>query len=186
MKNLHEVRGDTVAIYINRRDGERLETLIDSSDLDLVASVDGTWGASRSPRSSPYAMASSFDRSAIKPKRKLGVLMHRLIMGVSDSAGRVMNIGHIDHRNHDTLDNRRQNLRIASRTLNAIHRSKPSVRQVRDKWSASITFHGLFIPLGLFPAKTDAVLVYSGALQALEAIEMARGPSGCQEKRESK
>jgi hypothetical protein len=47
---------------------------------------------------------------------KRNVLMHRMIMGVCDPKL------HVDHINFDTLDNRRENLRILTAKEHAKHR----------------------------------------------------------------
>ena len=48
--------------------------------------------------------------------------MHRMVMGLAPNAGQ-----EIDHINHDTLDNRRANLRVVTRKVNANHRRTRTV-----------------------------------------------------------
>jgi hypothetical protein len=64
----------------------------------------------------------------------VNVLMHRMILGLTsaDLQG--------DHRNHDTLDNRRENLRIASPQQNSFNR-----RSVR---SSTVPFKGVYAHSG--------------------------------------
>jgi len=52
--------------------------------------------------------------------RKLSVFMHRHIMGLSRGDGKV-----VDHINRDSLDNRRSNLRICTRSENNKNRVLP-------------------------------------------------------------
>lgn len=49
------------------------------------------------------------------------ILMHRLILGLTGDDKRVA-----DHRNYDTLDNRKSNIRIATHTQNAFNHKKSS------------------------------------------------------------
>jgi hypothetical protein len=80
----------------------------------------------------------------------------------------------IDHRNHDTLDNRRQNLRRATPGQNQKNRrgaaasSKTGVRGVcRDKrrrlWKAEIQVDYKRVFLGRFPEIKDAAKAYQNA-----------------------
>jgi AP2 domain/HNH endonuclease len=72
-----------------------------------------------------------------------------------------------DHKNHDTLDNRRQNLRTATRSQNMRNVKRCSTNMsgykgVRwhksdDKWSADITHKGKRIHLGTFTSKDQAI-----------------------------
>jgi hypothetical protein len=50
-----------------------------------------------------------------------GVYMHRVILGIVEDGHRVM----ADHRNHDRLDNRRANLRVATPRQNAGNKARP-------------------------------------------------------------
>lgn len=107
------------------------------------------------------------------------IYMHRLIVG---TAGEL----HVDHRNRDGLDNRRANLRIATRTQNRVNSRKPrradgqpsasSLKGVychrrngrwTGKWLARIGIDGKSRYLGLFASEIDAARAYDAA--ALEA-----------------
>ena len=43
MKNRFEIRMNIVAIFLNRRDGSEIETIIDISDLPKAQEIVGTW-----------------------------------------------------------------------------------------------------------------------------------------------
>lgn len=68
---------------------------------------------------------------------------------------------HVDHRNHDTLDNRRSNLRIATPSQNNMNRLKQSNNtsgypgiswyKAGNKWEAYIRINGKKRRLGYFP-----------------------------------
>lgn len=73
----------------------------------------------------------------------------------------------VDHVNHDTTDNRKKNLRIATRSQNMMNRKIYSnntsgtvgVKQygTNNKWSADISVNGTRIYLGSFENYDDAV-----------------------------
>lgn len=96
---------------------------------------------------------------------KQRIKLHRLIMQVTDP--RI----HVDHRNHNPLDCRRQNLRIASPADNARNRSsvihKGIKKRYTDKYGmryqARIEYNGNYIHLGTFDSIESAALAYNKA-----------------------
>src|SRR3990167_624881 len=98
------------------------------------------------------------------------ILMHRFILG--DSAAE------IDHKNGDGLDNRRSNIRPASRTQNNANMKKRlgaasrfkgvSFHPGTGKWRAGIWSSGTRKHLGLFVREWDAAVAYNHA--ALETF----------------
>lgn len=113
------------------------------------------------PTQSFYAARSSYETGAAKTIR-----MHRQILDI-DSDLRV------DHRDHDTLNNRRGNLRPATYAQNNQNASlrKDSSSGVRgvdfhkgsQKWRARIAFNGNKITLGVFEKLDDAKAAYADA-----------------------
>lgn len=99
-----------------------------------------------------------------RPKRKNnisvgGIYLHRVIMQEPR--------GIVDHINRDKLDNRRENLRIASRSQNALNAGLPlnntsgfrgvDFDRARAKWSARIKVSKRQHCLGRFSDKRDAI-----------------------------
>ena len=92
------------------------------------------------------------------------IMMHRVIMNAPDGF-------EIDHINGDGLDNRRDNLRVATRAQNSVnagsHRdSKLGIRGVspeRGKYRASIRIDGKNKHLGRFHNVGDAIAAYQSA-----------------------
>ncbi len=102
------------------------------------------------------------------PKRgAVMVSMHREIMNAP--AGLL-----IDHRNRDTLDNRRNNLRLATYSQNGCNskidktKTTSKFRGVRfikktGKWAANIRINGKKTWLGSFKTEIDAAKAYDAA-----------------------
>lgn len=125
------------------------------------------WYAARS-RDSYYAS------TKINEKQ---VLMHRLIMGVSDP--RIL----VDHADMDTLNNRRGNLRLATNSQNRCNtgpfkNNKSGIKGVYQKkcgrWIAKININHKLFWLGTFESKEDAAAAYNQAAATMHG-EFARG-----------
>ena len=88
--------------------------------------------------------------------------IHRLVMGARKGE-------EVDHINRIKTDNRRENLRIVSRSENVrntvkCRRSKgASLHKQSGKWRSSIQVDGKRRFLGLFPTEAEAVAAYRAA-----------------------
>ena len=99
-------------------------------------------------------------------RRKDGVIvyMHREITKAEKGF-------YVDHINHDTLDNRKSNLRCCSQSLNMANASlradsKSGYKGVswhtqKNKWTARIHVNGKGLHLGLFDSAHDAARMYN-------------------------
>jgi hypothetical protein len=118
-----------------------------------------------------YAIKTSYGYTAARScscplvKQRPTILMHRQIT----SCPRDMDV---DHINHQTLDNRKLNLRICTHSQNLrnmlIHKSnsqfKGCNRAKQDKkWRARITINYKEIHLGYFNSEKDAAKAYDRA-----------------------
>lgn len=91
-------------------------------------------------------------------------ILHRLIMNVIDKSKVV------DHINHDTLDNRKINLRVCSRSENQrnLTSHKDSISKYlgvtwhksRNKWQAQIKENGKNMYIGVFVSEVEAAKAY--------------------------
>lgn len=123
---------------------ERAEALVDDGDLPLVEAV--RW----SLHTAGYAMTGS-------PTR----YMHRLIMRAPKGL-------EVDHINGDKLDNRRQNLRLATRSQNEVNKtSRPNKSGFRGvtampcgTYRAYIVEQGRTRYLGRYHTASDAARAY--------------------------
>lgn len=131
--------------------GHSVYTLIDDSDLHLVEGL--SWH-----KANGYAVHSRYV-GPNKPVEK--VRMHRLILGL----GRGDAI-EVDHVNGDGLDNRRANLRKASRALNMQNRARGgygrscfrgvSYKQNNGRWLAKAKMGGKDFHIGVYDTEKEA------------------------------
>lgn len=93
------------------------------------------------------------------------IRMHRQILGVIDP----MII--VDHKNHNTLDNRRINIRIATNAQNQMNKhgwgnvvgKGISIHKPSGKYRARITVNGKVVYLGMHLSPNDAQKAYDTA-----------------------
>lgn len=157
MKNEYEIRGDVTVIFLKRKNGLVLETLIKTSDLEKVKSFPGRWFAMLHGSKNRFYVKGH--TPMIKGKQEVH-LLHRWLL--DNPKGLV-----IDHINHNTLDNTRENLRIVTQGQNnqnkkgAAKNSKSGVRGVHwnkqaNKWHAQVGLNNKIIYLGLFDDLKEA------------------------------
>jgi len=123
--------------------------LIDEEDWELV---------------SRYSWSLSTDKKyAINGGNNL--LMHRLILGITDSRIKV------DHQNGDGFNNHKYNLRIATDSQNGANQTKAksntsgfkgvSFDKISGKWYSHIRYNYKKYHLGCFKTKAEAAAAYN-------------------------
>lgn len=159
--NKHTIKGDCAWIYLQKRDGKTLKTVIDKEDLAGV--LKHRWIAKVMDEKRKYVIAH------VKLNGKsTTIYLHRLLTDAP--SGKV-----VDHLNQNTLDNRKKNLRVCLTRENLQNRSsksnvaKSGYRGVHwsnasRKWRASVKLNGELITFGLF-AEID---------KAKEVVQTAR------------
>jgi len=106
MKNDYEIRGDVTVIFLDRKDGSRLECLIDTVDLERVQEFEGKWYGSWNAAIQNYYVYGN--TLCERTGRNTGILLHRWVTNAPDKI-------QVDHINNNTLDNKRSsNLRFAT------------------------------------------------------------------------
>ena len=135
-------------------------TLIDDTDYDWLSQW--KWHALKHHSGYFYAVRMT---PRINGKQK-SIRMHRQILRLEPGDKREG-----DHKNHNTLDNRRSNLRICTNRQNSMNRkSIPNTTSKykgvcwdkRDKkWKAAIKVNGKVKNLGYFADEEEAALTYN-------------------------
>lgn len=141
----------TCWIPLRARDGSvRAYTLVDADDYERLASF--RW----------HLFGGGYAARAAGNQGR--VYMHREILGVSG----LDPLWHpVDHINHDPLDNRRSNLRLATKSENALNQrgaqkhSQSGIRGVfwhkgAGRWTAQVRCQGRKYWLGLFDTAEEA------------------------------
>jgi hypothetical protein len=159
MKNLYEIRGDSAVIFLKRKNGEILETIIDIEDLEKVKSFERDWCAHWNKcTGSYYARGNSYNKNG----KRTTVKLHRWLCDEPLNK-------EIDHYDHDTLNNKRKsNLRITNRSENqqnrkgATRNSRTGIRGVswhknHKKWVAQGQINKSKQIIGYFDDISDAI-----------------------------
>ena len=121
------------------------------------------WYARKSPHT--FYAVRSLTNGKKKPRKNM--YMHHLVIDIPKGF-------FADHINHNGLDNRKANLRLATRTQNIWHRKKfkkPSRSQYKGvdwandmkRWRARIRVNGKRIYIGSFENEIDAAKAYDNA-----------------------
>lgn len=138
------------------RSEEGIFALVDDDDFEIVNKF--KWYKSSRNRNYAYAIT-IIDGKTVK--------MHRLVMGLKRGDERI-----IDHINHNTLDNRKENLRITDK-LNNSHNLKKFrnnksgytgvykyTLDMGDRYRAMIRYAGKAFLLGTFDTAEEAARIY--------------------------
>lgn len=131
------------------------DVIVDECDVALVMSR--TWSILKRPHTN-YLYATTIPQ----------VILHRVIMGAKKGE-------FVDHINHNGLDCRRSNMRIATATQNQGNRRKPKgtasnykgIYRDNKKWAAQVCFMGKKRCLGTFLTQEEAARAYDVAAREL-------------------
>ncbi len=133
--------------------------MVDAADYDWLNQWN--WHTSGGTRSGLYAV-----RNIKVEGKSVAICMHRVIMATPDEL-------EVDHKNHQTLDNRRVNLRLATRTQNITNqrisrRNTSGFKGVywdkeHGRWRATISLNGKLRSLGWFNSPETAGEAYRRA-----------------------
>jgi len=152
------VWGNMAKLVAVSRSGHVHEILVDAADLPALIEHGRRWYVVRREHTN-YARASNYGKT---------VYLHRFLMGLDA-------LEHVDHWNHNGLDNRRDNLRHTDRSGNMLNlkrgRGKSGIRGVRweerlGKWVARVQG----VHLGVFADKESAGEAVRSRLIDLGAI----------------
>jgi hypothetical protein len=120
MKNQYEIIDDYVVIYMKRKkSGEILKTYIDLDDFDKVKELNLSWHPYWEKTMKKYYARATRYLGIVDGKPKYDTpLLHQIIVDTVGMGGKI----HVDHKNHDTLDNRKENIAVTSTSQNAMNR----------------------------------------------------------------
>lgn len=154
--NAHNEEDYTNAVCVRTTRGKHV--VIDVDDFEFVSSR--TWRIHLGWNNTPYATTSVEIGERLRSRS-----IHRLLM--NPPSGMV-----VDHRNRNTLDNRRQNLRICTRTENTrnrVSRTGTSIYKgvfwvaVRSRWVAKLLHDKKQVWLGAYQTEEEAAEAYNRA-----------------------
>ncbi|MEA1855604.1 hypothetical protein MKX67_18415 [Cytobacillus sp. FSL W7-1323] len=158
MKNRYETLGETTVIFIKRRNGDVFNTFIDTSDLEKVDSFPGSWFVNYNKKTESYYVMGNTKNKEGKPAL---IGMHRYIMDAPTDR-------FVDHVDRNTLNNKRNNLRIVTLSENnqntRVQKNNTSgARGVtwdkdKKKWRATVKYRGKVYYFGYHRTVEDASL----------------------------
>ena len=135
--NEYKICGDYTEIYIIRKNGDKYTVLIDTEDLLKLIKVNYRWHINVE-RSMDWIYATAIYYEGEEGNKKaISVKLHHFILDITDGSL-------VDHENHNTLDNRKFNLRVSTINKNTKHRkganinSSTGVRNVNRSTSDDI------------------------------------------------
>lgn len=144
------VQGGYAEVFVTYR-GLRLAARVSLCDFAKVRSISGTWGVKWNPTAQTYYVR----WQAGGRKNRRIVYLHRFILNVTDPKV------HVDHDDHDGLNNLRPNLKLSNRMSNGFNRrgaergSKSGRRNVywnrrEQKWMVWVVCQGKRYYVGYF------------------------------------
>jgi hypothetical protein len=110
--NEYIVKDDCAVIYIKNQKGETYESYIDIDDLDKLIKLNYSWHLFWSTTTKSYYVKTT-ERYVEESGRKYSrtIYLHRYLLNAPEEL-------YIDHLNHNTLDNRKSNLKIVTNIEN--------------------------------------------------------------------
>jgi hypothetical protein len=118
--NRYEIRGSDTILFLNHK-GKVLETVIDTSDLEKVKGY-GVWCVvDKNCDGKKLYVGLNISKTKNGKRKQRKVYLHQVICPKPEGSNLV-----VDHINHDTFNNRRENLRLVTQAENMRNLSKKS------------------------------------------------------------
>ena len=135
-RNEIRINGDIAIMNLYNKNAEKIdEVIIDTDDVNKVKYI--KWKTS----ASGYAVNSSKSRGS-------NIQLSRVILDTDQF---------VDHKNHNTLDNRKENLRIVTRSQNQMNVNYKGVNKTNNnKFYAHIKLNQKMINLGVYIYEEEA------------------------------
>ena len=134
-----------IALY-NQEQNVVAQAIIDAEDVEKVKYIKWKY------RKDCNYVINTGTRADRRP-----IHLHRYIMGLD--RGTYSEDSIVDHINHNPLDNRKQNLRIVTKTQNAQNKKivPKGIYEYHGKWMAYIKIHQRMLNLGHYVLKEEAL-----------------------------
>jgi hypothetical protein len=120
LKNEYIIDGDITTIIIKNKNNEIFNVLIDTEDLEKLQEIDNAWIAGKDNKSPEKYYIKSSIYNYKKKNLKSTIYLHKIITNAEDD-------DYVDHINHNTLDNRKCNLRITKQLYNTKNRKGKNI-----------------------------------------------------------
>jgi hypothetical protein len=156
--NEYKIEENIAIIYLVKRSGEVIETIIDAEDIGILIDLDYRWHARWiEPMKQYYAGTTIHNRTQEGKRFSKTMELQTAILGTEGKD--------IDHINHNCLDNRKSNLRITVASGNTKNRgrinsnNKTGYRNVcyhNGKYIVQLQIDGKNKLLGTFDDVNDA------------------------------
>jgi hypothetical protein len=152
------------SFVITRRNGDQYTVWVSVCDYERVIAA-GPWCLV--PATSACRSAYAFRNVTLQCGRRTTQKLHHFVLGVAAVI--------VDHENTNGLDNRRSNLRLATRGQNSSNAACRRVsasgvkgaqlhrRKCGDRWTVKIKCDGKVFYLGSFSSLEDAAMAFEGA-----------------------
>lgn len=148
MKNVFRTVGDNVFIEVFCKD-KRMETVISKEDFEKVDSHNGKWYAWYSKDNDSYYVCGWKQDKGDKVKT---FYLHRFLLNAEK--GKL-----VDHKNHNTLDNTRGNIKVVTASENQSNRKKfggVAIDRYTGKYRARFKHLKVLYDLGRFDTYEEA------------------------------
>jgi hypothetical protein len=115
-KNKIIMKDDHALLVITRNNGEVFYIKISKESIPKLKEFKYSWGIGYNRRNDHYYVTSTVYLGIFNgnPKYK-SLRLHRFVTDAKENE-------HVDHRNHDTLDNRLENLKVTTNQTNTMNR----------------------------------------------------------------
>jgi hypothetical protein len=153
--NDYTIDGEIATIYIIRRNGDVLQTIVDTEDLEKLKSFGKKWRVKYVKSIKGYYVCLTMNIT-----RNDGKTVRRTIDIQTVLKDTICKNVMVDHINNKTLDNRKENLRVCENKDNSKNRSKKNVNntsghrnvcRVGNRWYVQMQVDGKNTVLKTFP-----------------------------------
>ena len=118
--NEYKVCGEYTEIYVIRRNGDKYTVLIDTEDLPKLIEKDYRWHINVERGMDWIYATAIYYEGEDGSKQQKSIKLHHFILDITDGTL-------VDHRNNNTLDNRKDNLRLTNINKNTKNRKGANV-----------------------------------------------------------